>query len=275
MQALAEKQVTHEEQRKHMPASDLPARPAAIVAENVRAFYGDIEVLKGISLALPERSVTALIGPSGCGKTTFLRTLNRMNDHVENFRVQGRVIIGGSDVYRSDVDPVLLRRRVGMVFQRPNPFPLSIVDNITWGLRGHGLTRKEQRERAEESLIKAGLWDEVKDRLHESPFRMSGGQQQRLCIARALAVRPDVLLMDEPTSALDPVAAGIIEQLLVELAEQYTIVLVSHNMHQARRVSDRCAFFLSGNVVEYGVTKHLFDNPRDERTRTYVSGRAG
>lgn len=244
-----------------------------IVTENLHAYYGDFAVLKGISLSLPRKSLTALIGPSGCGKTTFLRTLNRMNDHIAGFRTQGRVLFDGEDIYDPRVDPVLLRRSIGMVFQRPNPFPLSILGNVTWGLRGHGLTRKQQRERAEESLIKAGLWDEVKDRLREPALRLSGGQQQRLCIARALAVRPDVLLMDEPTSALDPTASGIIEELMMELKKELTVVLVSHNMHQAARVSDHCAFFLMGNIVEYGQTRELFGNPRDERTRAYVSGR--
>lgn len=247
--------------------------PPAIVTEGLHAYYGDFEVLKGVSLSLPKRSLTALIGPSGCGKTTFLRTLNRMNDHIEGFRVKGRVLFEGEDVYTSGVDPVLVRRRIGMVFQRPNPFPLSILANVTWGLRGHGLSRKEQRERAEESLIKAGLWNEVKDRLREPALRLSGGQQQRLCIARALAVHPDVLLMDEPTSALDPLASGVIEELMMELKKELTVVLVSHNMHQAARVSDQCAFFLMGEIVEHGPTEQLFKSPRDERTRAYVSGR--
>lgn len=246
-----------------------------IAAENLRTYYGHNEVLKGVSLKLPQRSLTALIGPSGCGKTTFLRTLNRMNDHIPGFRVEGKVLVDGRDIYAPDVDPVLLRRRVGMVFQRPNPFPLSILANVTWGLRGHGLSRKEQRERAEESLMKAGLWDEVKDRLKEPALRLSGGQQQRLCIARALAVRPDILLMDEPTSALDPRASTKIEELMLELKKEYTVVLVSHNMHQARRVSDQCAFFLHGEVVEYGPTEQVFENPQDERTSAYVSGRLG
>lgn len=262
---------TAEENRDMLQAGSDPAPMMA--AENLRTYYGTNEVLKGISLSLPKRSLTALIGPSGCGKTTFLRTLNRMNDHIPGFRVEGQVLVDGQNIYAPDVDPVLLRRRVGMVFQRPNPFPLSILTNVTWGLRGHGLSRKEQRERAEESLMKAGLWDEVKDRLKDPALRLSGGQQQRLCIARALAVRPDVLLMDEPTSALDPRASAIIEELMTELKEEYTVVLVSHNMHQAARVSDQCAFFLHGEVVEYGPTKQIFENPQDERTSDYVSGR--
>lgn len=244
-----------------------------MATENLRTFYGNHEVLKGVSLSLPKRSLTALIGPSGCGKTTFLRTLNRMNDHIPGFRAEGKVTVDGQDIYAPNVDPVLLRRRVGMVFQRPNPFPQSILANVTWGLRGHGLSRKEQRERAEESLIKAGLWDEVKDRLRDPAPSLSGGQQQRLCIARALAVRPDVLLMDEPTSALDPRASATIEALMTELKKEFTVVLVSHNMHQAARVSDQCAFFLHGEVVEYGPTKQVFENPQDERTGAYVSGR--
>lgn len=244
-----------------------------IATENLRTYYGNNEVLKGVSLKLPQRSLTALIGPSGCGKTTFLRTLNRMNDYIPGFRLDGKVVVDGQNIYAPDVDPVLLRRRVGMVFQRPNPFPLSILANVTWGLRGHGLSRKEQRERAEESLMKAGLWDEVKDRLKDPALRLSGGQQQRLCIARALAVRPDILLMDEPTSALDPRASAKIEELMMELKKEYTVVLVSHNMHQARRVSDQCAFFLHGEVVEYGPTPQVFENPQDQRTSDYVSGR--
>lgn len=244
-----------------------------IATENLRTYYGNNEVLKGVSLELPQRSLTALIGPSGCGKTTFLRTLNRMNDYIPGFRLDGKVVVDGQNIYAPDVDPVLLRRRVGMVFQRPNPFPLSILANVTWGLRGHGLSRKEQRERAEESLMKAGLWDEVKDRLKDPALRLSGGQQQRLCIARALAVRPDILLMDEPTSALDPRASAKIEELMMELKKEYTVVLVSHNMHQARRVSDQCAFFLHGEVVEYGPTPQVFENPQDQRTSDYVSGR--
>lgn len=261
-----------------VPAEDAVLQGATddapmVATENLRTFYGNHEVLKGVSLALPGRSLTALIGPSGCGKTTFLRTLNRMNDHIPAFRAEGKVMVGGHDIYAPHVDPVLLRRRVGMVFQRPNPFPLSILANVTWGLRGHGLSRTEQRERAEESLIKAGLWDEVKDRLRDPALALSGGQQQRLCIARALAVRPDVLLMDEPTSALDPRASAAIEALMAELKKELTVVLVSHNMHQAARVSDGCAFFLHGEVVEYGPTKQIFENPRDERTSAYVSGR--
>lgn len=248
---------------------------AMVVTENLHAYYGDVAVLKGINLAIPERAITALIGPSGCGKTTFLRTLNRMNDQVPEFRTTGRVLIDGHDAYGPDVNPIMLRRRVGMVFQQPNPFPLSIIGNVMWGLKGHGLSRKERRERAEESLQKAGLWDEVKDRLNDPAFKLSGGQKQRLCIARALAVRPEVLLMDEPTSALDPISAGVIEELIVELKKELTIILVSHNMHQAARVSDRCAFFLLGQVVEYGPTMNIFKNPADERTQAYVEGRLG
>lgn len=246
--------------------------PSVVVTQDLHAAYGETQVLKGISLSLRRGSITALIGPSGCGKTTFLRTLNRMNDHIDGFRISGRVLLEGQNIYAPEVDPVLLRRRVGMVFQRPNPFPLSILANVTWGLKGQGLTRKEQRERAEQSLIQAGLWDEVKDRLGESALRLSGGQQQRLCIARALAVQPDVLLMDEPTSALDPTAARRIEELMLELKQKYTVVLVSHNMHQAARVSDQVAFFYRGELVEYGPTESFFGNPQDERTRRYISG---
>lgn len=248
---------------------------AMVVTENLHAYYGDHAVLKEINLAIPRNAITALIGPSGCGKTTFLRTLNRMNDHVAGFRATGRVLIDGHDAYGTNVDPIMLRRRVGMVFQRPNPFPLSIIGNVMWGLKGHRLSRKERRQRAEESLQQAGLWDEVKDRLDEPAFKLSGGQKQRLCIARALAVRPEVLLMDEPTSALDPISAGVIEELMVELKNDLTIILVSHNMHQAARVSDRCAFFLLGQVVEFGPTTHVFEHPKDERTQAYVEGRLG
>lgn len=246
-----------------------------VVTENLHAYYGDHAVLKDINLSIPRNAITALIGPSGCGKTTFLRTLNRMNDHAAGFRATGRVLIDGHDVYGAAVNPMLLRRRVGMVFQRPNPFPLSIIGNVMWGLKGHGLSRKQQRERAEESLQQAGLWDEVKDRLNQPAYQLSGGQKQRLCIARALAVRPEVLLMDEPTSALDPLSAGKIEELMVELKKHLTIVLVSHNMQQAARVSDRCAFFLHGELVEFGPTSRVFTRPEDERTQAYIEGRMG
>lgn len=248
---------------------------AMVVTENLHAYYGDQPVLKDINLSIPRNAITALIGPSGCGKTTFLRTLNRMNDHVAGFRATGRVLIDGHDAYGPNVNPMMLRRRIGMVFQRPNPFPLSIIGNVMWGLKGHKLSRKEQRERAEESLRQAGLWDEVKDRLNQPAYQLSGGQKQRLCIARALAVRPEVLLMDEPTSALDPISAAKIEELMVELKKHLTIVLVSHNMHQAARVSDRCAFFLLGQLVEFGPTARVFERPKDERTQAYVEGRLG
>lgn len=245
----------------------------AMAVENLHAYYGGAEALHGISLDFPRRSITALIGPSGCGKTTLLRTLNRMNDLVPGFRIEGRVLLDGRDIYSPGTDVVALRRRVGMVFQRANPFPMSILDNVAWALRGLGLSRRERWERAVESLERAGLWDEVKDRLHEPAFRLSGGQRQRLCIARAIAVRPSVLLMDEPTSALDPIAAGTIEDLMLALKEELAIILVSHNMQQAARTSDRCAFLLSGRLVEYGPTAAVFGNPRDPRTEAYVTGR--
>lgn len=246
-----------------------------LVTEHLYTYYGERPVLKDVHLAFPRGSITALIGPSGCGKTTFLRTLNRMNDHIPGFRATGKVLLEGADIYAPGADPVCLRRRIGMVFQRPNPFPMSILDNITWGLRGLGLSRREQRDRAVESLRKAGLWDEVKHRLHDPALALSGGQRQRLCIARALAVQPAVLLMDEPTSALDPISTGVIEDLMLSLKEEVTILLVSHNMGQAARVADWCAFFLMGEVVEWGPTHQLFAHPTDPRTKDYITGRLG
>lgn len=239
-------------------------------------WYGKSQALKKISIDIEARSVTALIGPSGCGKSTFLRTLNRMNDLIDSVRVEGTVLYEGSDIIAPDTDVIDLRKRVGMVFQKPNPFPMSLYDNIAYGPRVHGIQdRATLDDIVERSLKQAALFDEVKDRLHSSALGLSGGQQQRLCIARVLAVEPDVVLMDEPTSALDPISTAKIETLLDELKQQYTIIIVTHNMQQAGRVSDRTAFFLLGDLVEYSATKELFFNPRDERTENYISGRFG
>ncbi|GAB6932465.1 phosphate ABC transporter ATP-binding protein PstB [Calditerricola satsumensis] len=249
---------------------------ALIEVRDLNLYYGEHHALKGISMDIEARSITALIGPSGCGKSTFLRTLNRMNDMIKGVRIEGTVRIGGDDIYADDVDVELLRKRVGMVFQQPNPFPKSIYDNVAFGPRIHGVTdKRELDEIVERSLRQAALWDEVKDVLKKPALSLSGGQQQRLCIARALAVEPDILLMDEPTSALDPISTAKIEELIQELKKDYTIVIVTHNMQQAARVSDRTAFFLQGELVEYGDTAELFHNPRDKRTEDYISGRFG
>jgi phosphate transport system ATP-binding protein len=246
-----------------------------IETKNLKLFYGNNEALKGISLNINKNAVTALIGPSGCGKSTFLRTLNRMNDLIESVRIEGEVLYEGKNIY-SDYDVIELRKKIGMVFQRPNPFPMSIYDNIAYGPRIHGITNKSKLdELVENSLKGAALWDEVKDRLKKSALGMSGGQQQRLCIARVLAVEPDVLLMDEPTSALDPISTAKIEELMDELKKNYTVVIVTHNMQQAGRISDNTAFFLSGEVVEYSKTDDIFYKPRDKRTEDYITGRFG
>lgn len=238
-------------------------------------FYGTFQALNDVNMAMQQNEVTALIGPSGCGKSTFLRTLNRMNDLIDGTRVEGTVLYDNHDIY-GEFDVIELRKKIGMVFQKPNPFPMSIYDNIAYGPRVHGIHRKvELDEIVERSLKQAVLWDEVEDRLHKPALGISGGQQQRLCIARALSVNPDVLLMDEPTSALDPISTNKIEDLVIELKERYTIVIVTHNMHQAGRISDNTAFFLSGDVVEVGSTKDIFFNPKDERTEAYISGRFG
>ncbi len=240
-------------------------------------FYGDKQALKNIALDIAANEVTALIGPSGCGKSTFLRTLNRMNDIVPRVRIQGDVRLDGQDIYAPDVDVVAVRRRVGMVFQRSNPFPKSIFENVAYGLRVNRMaaSRADLAARVEQALRRAALWDEVKDRLHESALALSGGQQQRLCIARALAVEPDVLLMDEPASALDPIATQRIEELIYDLKREYTIVIVTHNMQQAARVSDVTAFFWLGELIEVGRTDALFTNPREKLTDDYVTGRFG
>ncbi len=239
-------------------------------------WYGGSQALKSISMAVPEKSITALIGPSGCGKSTFLKTLNRMNDLVPNVKISGNVYYGGEDIYSAGVNVNELRRRVGMVFQKPNPFPMSIYDNIAYGPRTHKITsRTELDEIVEKSLRAAAIWDETKDRLKKSALGLSGGQQQRLCIARALAVEPEVLLMDEPTSALDPISTLKIEELAISLKEKYTIVIVTHNMQQAARISDRTAFFLMGELIEYDAAETLFSKPADKRTEDYITGRFG
>ena len=258
------------------PQAATETRPK-IHVEGVDVFYGDAQALKAVSLDIPEHQVTALIGPSGCGKSTFLRCLNRMNDVIEGCRVTGLVTLDGEDVYGDDMDAVQLRARVGMVFQKPNPFPNSIYDNVAYGPRIHGLADSKAAldEIVERSLTRAGLWGEVEDRLDRPGTSLSGGQQQRLCIARAIAVDPEVILMDEPCSALDPIATARIEELIDELRENFTIVIVTHSMQQAARVSQRTAFFHLGELVERGATEQLFTNPRDERTLGYITGRFG
>ncbi|MBO6508640.1 MAG: phosphate ABC transporter ATP-binding protein [Roseibium sp.] len=248
-----------------------------ISADKVQVYYGDNHAIKDVDIEIQPRSVTAFIGPSGCGKSTFLRTINRMNDTIDICRVEGSIRIDGEDIYDPKVDPVQLRAKVGMVFQKPNPFPKSIYDNIAYGPRIHGLARNKSEldDIVSSSLQKAGLWDEVKDRLDEPGTGMSGGQQQRLCIARAIAVSPEVILMDEPCSALDPIATAKVEELIDELRENYTIVIVTHSMQQAARVSQRTAFFHLGILVEEGPTDNIFTNPKDKRTQDYITGRFG
>jgi len=267
------------------PAVDVPAaaetqqppRAVKVHVERLNFFYGQKHALTDIAIDIHTNVVTALIGPSGCGKSTFLRTLNRMNDIIPGARVEGQVAIDGRNIYAAGTDVVTLRRRVGMVFQKSNPFPKSIFENVAYGLRINGLTRsrRDLEEQVEASLRSAALWDEVKDRLHDSALALSGGQQQRLCIARALAIRPAVLLMDEPASALDPIATQRIEELIYELKRDYTIVIVTHNMQQAARVSDATGFFWLGRLVEYGPTAQIFTNPREKLTEDYVTGRFG
>lgn len=238
--------------------------------------YGDLHALKNISIEIGTNEVTALIGPSGCGKSTFLKTLNRMNDLVPDVKIEGTVLLDGEDIYAREMDVTLLRRRVGMVFQKPNPFPMSVYDNIAYGPRIHGQkSRRQLDEIVEKSLRGAALWDEIKDRLRKNALGLSGGQQQRLCIARALAVEPEVLLMDEPTSALDPISTMKVEELIAMLKEKYTIVIVTHNMQQATRISDRTAFFLHGEIIEYAETSRLFSMPQNKKTEDYITGRFG
>lgn len=246
-----------------------------IHTKDLNLFYGDVHALKGISIDIEEKKATALIGPSGCGKSTFIKTLNRMNDLVPNAHIRGDIFLDGINIYK-EYDVVELRKRVGMVFQKPNPFPMSIYDNIAYGPRTHGIKSKARLDEiVEKSIRSAALWDEVKDRLKKSALGLSGGQQQRLCIARVLAVEPEVVLMDEPTSALDPISTLKIEDLIDELKEKYTIIIVTHNMQQAGRISDKTAFFLHGEVIEYGDTEKIFSKPEDKRTEDYITGRFG
>ena len=246
-----------------------------IQVRNLNLFYGDNQALKNINIDIEKNKVTALIGPSGCGKSTFLRTLNRMNDLIDNVKINGEILVSDKDIYK-DFDEIDLRKRVGMVFQKPNPFPMSIYDNIAYGPRIHGIKdKKTLDEIVEKSLRGAALWDEVKDRLKKSAMGMSGGQQQRLCIARTIAVSPEIILMDEPTSALDPISTNKMEELMHELKKKYTVVIVTHNMQQAGRIADKTAFFLSGELIEYGKTEDIFYRPQDKRTEDYISGRFG
>lgn len=256
--------------------------PNAIEARNMSVYYGSFRAVKNVSLAIEKNRITALIGPSGCGKSTVLRSFNRMNDLVPSARVEGEILFHGENIYAPGVDPVNVRRRIGMVFQKPNPFPKSIYDNVAYGLRINGwkLSKREMDNLVERSLRGAALWDEVKDKLNQNGLSLSGGQQQRLCIARALAVEPEVILMDEPCSALDPISTLKIEELMFELRQRYTIIIVTHNMQQAARASDYTAFFLmdsdrAGQLIEYGPTTQIFQNPHDERTEQYISGRFG
>ena len=252
------------------------AETTILKSENLDLFYGEHQALKSISMEIPEKKITALIGPSGCGKSTFMKTINRMNDLVPGVTIKGRMLYREQDIYSSNVDVTWLRKRIGMVFQKPNPFPMSIFDKVAYGPRTHGIRSKAKLDDiVERSLRSAAIWDEVKDRLKKSALGLSGGQQQRLCIARALAVEPDVLLMDEATSALDPISTSKIEELAVELKKEYTIIMVTHNMQQAARVSDKTAFFLLGELVEFDDTERLFSMPSDKRTEDYITGRFG
>lgn len=247
-----------------------------VKVENLNLYYGENHALKDVNMDIQENAVTAFIGPSGCGKSTFLKTLNRMNDLVDGVRIDGKVLLDGEDIYEPGVDTTILRKKVGMVFQQPNPFPMSIYDNIAYGPRVHGIRDKKRLDQiVEESLRGAAIFDEVKDRLKKSAIGLSGGQQQRICIARALAVQPEVLLMDEPTSALDPISTSKIEDLMEDLKKKYTVIVVTHNMQQATRVSDQTAFFLVGEMVEFGDTKQIFSYPQDKRTEDYITGRFG
>ena len=247
-----------------------------VKVENLNLYYGENHALKDVNMDIQENAVTAFIGPSGCGKSTFLKTLNRMNDLVDGVRIDGKVLLDGEDIYDPSVDTTILRKKVGMVFQQPNPFPMSIYDNIAYGPRVHGIRDKKRLDQiVEESLRGAAIFDEVKDRLKKSAMGLSGGQHQRICIARALAVQPEVLLMDEPTSALDPISTAKIEELMEDLKKKYTVIVVTHNMQQATRVSDQTAFFLVGEMVEFGDTKQIFSYPQDKRTEDYITGRFG
>lgn len=244
--------------------------------ENLDLYYGDFHALHGISMAIGPNEITAFIGPSGCGKSTLLKSLNRMNDMVEGCKITGSITLDGQDIFGQDLDVNVLRKRVGMVFQKPNPFPMSVYDNVAYGPRIHGIKNKKQLDEIVERALKnAAIWDELKDRLKKSALGLSGGQQQRLCIARALACDPEVLLMDEPTSALDPISTSKIEDLVIELKKKYTVVIVTHNMQQAVRISDKTAFFLLGDLVEYGKTDEIFSNPKNKKTENYITGRFG
>ena len=250
--------------------------PTVIDVKNLNLWYGSHHALHDVNIQIPEHEITALIGPSGCGKSTFLKTLDRMNDLVEGIKITGEVVYRGQDIYAPGVDVTWLRKQVGMVFQKPNPFPMSIYDNVAYGPRTHGIRNKVKLDEIVESSLKgAAIWDEVKDRLKKSALGLSGGQQQRLCIARALAVQPDILIMDEANSALDPISTSKIEDLAVELKKDYTIIMVTHNMQQAARISDNTAFFLLGDLVEYGKTEQIFSMPKDKRTEDYITGRFG
>ncbi|MBS7329562.1 MAG: phosphate ABC transporter ATP-binding protein [Lachnospiraceae bacterium] len=252
------------------------AEEVKMSVKDLDLYYGQKQALMNINMDIHSNAITALIGPSGCGKSTFLKTLNRMNDLIDNVRITGQVTLDGEDIFDRNMDVTMLRKRVGMVFQQPNPFPMSVYDNIAYGPRVHGIKNKAKLDEiVEESLRGAAIWDEVKDNLKKSALRLSGGQQQRICIARALATKPEVILMDEPTSALDPISTTKIEDLMEELKRQYTVVVVTHNMQQAVRVSDYTAFFLVGDMVEYGETKELFTYPKDKRTEDYITGRFG
>ena len=269
LQGIVDK-VAYEGSHEDAPAS------IKMTVKDLDLYYGDFHALHGINMDIPENQITAFIGPSGCGKSTLLRTLNRMNDMVNGCRIEGSVTLDGEEIYGKEMDVNLLRKRIGMVFQKANPFPMSVYDNVAFGPRTHGIkNRARLDEIVEKSLRGAAIWDEVKDRLKKNALGLSGGQQQRLCIARALAVEPEVLLMDEPTSALDPISTSKIEELAMQLKEQYTIVIVTHNMQQAVRISDHTAFFLLGELVEYGETEKLFSQPQDKRTEDYITGRFG
>lgn len=247
-----------------------------IIIKNMNLYYGDFQALKNINMNIKQNSITAIIGPSGCGKSTLLKSLNRMNDLIEGLRIEGDILLDGENIYDENFDVNLLRKRIGMVFQRPNPFPMTIYDNVAYGPRIHGIKdKKKLDEIVERSLKSAAIWDEVKDSLKKNALRVSGGQQQRICIARALAVEPEVLLMDEPTSALDPISTGKIEDLIQQLKKKYTIIIVTHNMQQAARISDYTAFMLRGELIEYGKTEEIFSVPKDKRTEDYITGRFG
>ena len=253
------------------------AEKIKISTKKVNVFYGDKKALENINLEIPEKKVTSLIGPSGCGKSTFIRCLNRMNDTIDICRIEGKIIIDNEDIYSKDIDPVLLRAKVGMVFQKPNPFPKSIFENVAYGPRIHGLAKSDDEldELVTQSLVKAGLFQEIKDRIHEPGTSLSGGQQQRLCIARTIAISPQIILMDEPCSALDPIATAVIEELIDELAKNFTIVIVTHSMQQAARVSQQTAFFHMGNLIEVGLTDQIFSTPSQKKTQDYITGKIG